>query len=366
MSLKIQVPPVAIPEGDTSTTGNSESMQNGNYSTPRTSARQENRPQTGKSTFHRKANGFSEILTPFRNSYSDTTNILHTFGTTCLVDQFAPALTNQFKRVNTIYDQFCNQANNMIGSLRPNIKESMCTSVMLKTSQILANEWGEFINTFNQIVDAGPTPCFQLAANSLTQVNAKLKELTDCFAIGALHSTVSRNFVDNIQTEAMALKRESMAAFRLPSKVCDATFDFADYNKRIRKVVTKSGKLFSRSTLKISMATGEMMRIKVDLNIACNELLHVIDALENFSSIASATRAEIARTSNILDSLFDRLRIPLSLKLEFDGDEEDKPDNEIQQEKEQLARQNERIDSLKEKVEAIEQVITETEMLAKQ
>lgn len=364
MSLKVQVPPVAMPERDSSMNDLSARLQSENHSTPRTSARGEKRCKTAKS-FQHKSSCFSEILSPFRNSFKDTTDMLHTFGSTCLVDQFAPSLANQFKRVTIMYDQFCNQANNMIGSLRPNVKESMCTSVMLKTSQILANEWGEFINAFNEVVDTGPSPCFQLVANTLTQVHSKLREVSDCFAVGALKSTISTCFIEKIRSETLLLKKESLAAFRLPSKVRDATFDYADYNRRIQKIVICSGKLFSKSSLKISMATGEMMRMKMDLNIACNELLHIIDGISNFHAMASATRVEIARTSNNLDSLFERLKIPLSLKLEFEGEGEEKADNEIQAEREQLAHQNERIDSIKEKVDAIEQLITETEMLTK-
>ena len=312
------------------------------------------RPQTARTP--RRGDGFSPLLTKVRATVKEATAAVRGFIVHCFLATVEPTLSKQLTTVERTFSTFCELANNMAGSIRPGLApgQTMCTSIVLRASQTLLYDWSDLIDAFNQAAEGGPVPVLRVYAESLANIAARLAQLGDCVAVGALRSSISQAEVLDVRNEVIAMRREATAAFRLPSRAAPVP---EDTGERTRWVIRRISGLFARSTPRCSMSTGEMMRMKVDLNAECNRLIEIVAGIEEFAARANAVRVVIARASVEIDNAFVALRIPLSLKLEFDEEEEDP----LAKEEAKAAKEQEQhLDALKDGIGQIQQAIAET------
>lgn len=312
------------------------------------------RPQTARTV--RRGDGISPLLTRARAAVREALAGVRALIVKCSLSTLEPTLSKQLTTVDRTFTTFCELANNMAGSIRPGLPpgQTMCTSIVLKASQTLLYDWSDLIDAFNQTVEAGPVPVLQVFAESLKNIAARLAQLGDCVAVGSIRSSISQAAVMDVREEVLAMRREATAAFRLPSRAAPVPDGLVP---RTRAVIRRISGLFARSSPRCSMATGEIMRMKVDLNAECNRLIEIVTGIENFGEMANSLRVAIANASVEIDKAFVALRIPLRLKLEFDEEEEDA---EARAEAEVAQKQTQHLDALQDGIGAIQKAIDET------
>jgi hypothetical protein len=253
--------------------------------------------------------------------------ILRTFTETCYIDSLCPDLMTQFTRLNQASSLFLNRANSMMNSVRAS-RPTKGTSGLLKASQLLIAEWIDLITTFNSVVGQGLTPHFLLFVDLFTTLTAQMRQVADLLESGTRRSTVSRAFFEQLQADAVGLRREANVAWRMSRAARKRGFDEQAFGRRILTLGKGVEQVFRRAIPRCTMATGEVMRTRTCLNATCNELVRIAEGVRVFEELAAEVRVEMARASQVLDRLLDVLGVPLGIKLEFDEEEDAEADEE--------------------------------------
>jgi hypothetical protein len=246
---------------------------------------------------------------------------LRKFASECFLDSHDPRLMNQFTRMDHTYNAFCTHANATLGSSRPKSVDRSCTG-LCKVCQNLVGHWVEFVNSLNNTTEQNTTPHFQIFANTCTLLISQLDRLEDLLESGCLKSGVSRLFFERIQADAADLRKDANAFFRMSTGLRAEQFVPSEFDRRIGSLANAIGKVYVRAVPRCTMSTGEVMYSRTCLNATCNDLMRISHAIATFEGLASNVRRGIARTSQMLDRLFDELGVPLGIKLEFDEEED--------------------------------------------
>jgi hypothetical protein len=245
-------------------------------------------------------------------AYREMCGSLRHFVDVCYGDSIASGLMTQFTRVDQVYKLFMNQGNTLVSSIQPG-HQTRGTFNLLRTSQILLSEWVDFVARFNSVADQGTSPHFHLFVDLFATLVAQLDDVKDMARVGTIRSAAPPEAIEQLQTDATALRREAAAA----SRIVTPTFDPAAFGERVLALGQSVARVFRTAAPWCTMATGEVMRTRVAVNATCNELVRIGEGMAAFSRLALAVAAHIAQASGALDQLLDYLGVPLGIKLEF-------------------------------------------------
>jgi hypothetical protein len=235
--------------------------------------------------------------------------------------------------VNQASGLFLNQANAQANTVHPS-RQTKGTSGLFKVSQRLINEWIDLITTFNSVVGHGLTPHFQMFVDLFTTLTGQMQRVADLLESGALRSTVSCAFFEQLQADAARLRRDANVALHMSMAARKLGFDEKAFGRRILALGEGVGRVFKNAIPRCTMATGEVMRTRVSLNATCNELVRIGESVCLFDELETDVRTGMASVSQALDQLLDVLRVPLGIKLEFDKEETQAEEEEIDHERE--------------------------------
>jgi hypothetical protein len=192
----------------------------------------------------------------------------------------------------------------------------------------------------------------------LTSFSTNLRVVCQLLSVGTIKSRVSRDFCEKVQADANALKLVAMSAFRMTNLIRKEKFDTAEFTAKIDALTRGVARIFQRAVPQCTMATGEVMRIRMDLNVICNDLISMGSGIDAFDELASQVRSDLAKASELLDGLFDALDVPLGIRLQFDQQEDEAPIEMVPEEKTKQ-QTIETIDTMQGRLEQIEQLVSE-------
>lgn len=270
-------------------------------------------------TTRARSDGYSPVLQPLRASFCETSDGLRDFAKCCVIDRWYPSLTAQMARADKSFGVFCDSANALIKSSGERAS-FMCSSSMQRTSQTLVDDWTQLITEFNEVVDTGPLPTLNVLISSLTRLNIALYSLSSCLA--ARSGRRDPAFKD-VKAVIIWLRKRAVCALRLPR-----SFNMDEISRGVSAVESAVGSIIGPLVSRCSMATGEMMRAKIEVGASLKDAAMVVVGMTSFASTANLTRALMASTSGQIDATFHVLKIPIHLYIKFDDEEVREPDGE--------------------------------------
>jgi hypothetical protein len=274
---------------------------------PRFSSRGASNPSIRfAAVINRPRHSYVVSLSPLFNAYGYMTQSLCRLIQDCYLDRLTPALMNEFTRIDHVYKLFCNQANDRLRS------KVFIPGPLLKTSQCLVAEWVDFVTIFNTISSQGVSPHFDHLTQLLTSLIENLDQVLGLLDIGALQSLISRYSVEQIKSLAISIRKE------LPTGNCE--FNDQTFPRKIEALANEVAAIFRKSVPKFSMQTSELMRLRTSLNMTCTELMKVSSGVLIFRELVEVARFAIAQASREFDNVLEILRMPIGIRLQFDGE----------------------------------------------
>lgn len=275
----------------------------------------------------RKISSFATPVVELRTVYQIMDSQVHNFVANCNIEAISPELMMVYKRVDKAYDSFCTQANGVLSSQDPNAtpRPQLSTSAISRISEELVSEWVTFIKLLNNTTSKGSTPFFQIISGRLSRILSIFRALNDRVKIGMINLALTWDGMRRVDGELILLRRECNRKYRDEAKIDE------EFANKVRKMIKKVENIFRGASIKATMYTAEVMKIKSELQIEVSDLNTNLRAMVDFEESAGKTRAAIASVNDVFNSLFKELRLPFELKLRYEDDMTEKEKQEIRQ-----------------------------------
>lgn len=371
MSLRYKMPNIAMDTDSVARPSSSRRPKNGAHTSPLSSSRQSQRFATSRASIRKsegkKVHCFSEKLVPLKTHYDQLSEVIRLFTTECFIDATTPSLMTQYKRFEKLYETFFIQANQFFSSYRPNsfssTSSSIQSSAIMKTGQDLINEWIEFIKKLNEVTKTGLTPHFLLISNRLNSLKSALNAFAEMFVTTTIKTEVTPHKIYTLNQEIVNLRKASFSFYRKSDAKRNTQFDSVAFSKQANKLLKNLNKLMKATYGgKCMMSSGDLMRSKMTLTLECREFSRLIDSTLKFEVSSSNVREYIVNLNQALQNVFNVMKLPFDLKIEYEEEEEVPDEETLEERREEKSRADSsiRVDAIRAKISVIEETLNET------
>jgi hypothetical protein len=192
------------------------------------------------------------------------------------------------------------------------------TSSMLKAGKRLIAEWSEFVALFTLLVNQGLSPQLDFLTTQFTSLLAQLTEIAALIYTGSFDTLISPSFFEKIREDTIAMRKEANAARRLSPAARSAEFNQRDFGRKILALGESAAQIFGCSVPKVVMITAEVMRLRTNVKVICDDLFRMGSAMCLFEDTAATASFQIAETCREFNSVFRALNLPLEIQVTQD------------------------------------------------
>lgn len=254
----------------------------------------------------------SSYTQPSKEQFDSLTLAFDDFAEQSLIKITAPFLVAQFQRFSQAFNQFSDTCSNIKNSFFGNNSERMKIqhSAVIVQAKTMMYEWTEFRDFFVNVKSANIIPIYKPISDCLSQLNSAIQSCYDLCGVGSRFESIPLPFQKFVEEEIKSLRRETICIFN--ARV--SSFDPLEIYHRIVNFVEKTQKPLLQSFFRNRMSTADIMRTKVALSIAYENLMKNAEATQNFDFYADQLSNEIILMNEAIGQLYQSLKVPVSLR----------------------------------------------------
>jgi hypothetical protein len=267
-------------------------------------------------SFHRKFDLSSARLMSIRDSWSQFSQACCILIELCELNRTSPSFvvaTHQFSKLFTHFNRFAVVILNSIhadGDPRARIEQSG----IWRSGRLLVSQWRFFVARLNEVALGPRMPILPLVVNAVDAVAARLADVAKLFFVGSLQSVIPRYVTVAIHEALDDIRR----AARPPADAA-GTFDVSGYYEKVSAVAESIEYVFLGPMPRYTSKTSEIIRQRMQLKIALQELTRLADALVTFDDVATHVRRCVVDLNAEMAGLFQELGLPWRLPLSTCG-----------------------------------------------
>ena len=254
----------------------------------------------------------SAPITPARAQFDELSSTFDNFAEQTSVNITSPFLVAQFLRFSSRFNQFCDTSSTIKNSFFGNYTQRMKihNSAIIVQARSMMDEWNDFQNFFIQVKSTNIVPIYKLISNCFTNLKSAIYDCYDLCGVGSRFETIPRSFQKYIDDEIKTLYYDSLNIFN--ERVKD--FDPVEFYNRTLLFIQKTQSRLLTSFFKNRMTTADVMRRKMALNIAYEDLIKNLNATQNFDLLSKEVEDQIILMNHSIGDLYTSLNLPISLR----------------------------------------------------
>lgn len=254
----------------------------------------------------------SAPITPARNQFDELSSTFENFAEQTSVNITSPFLVAQFNRFSTNFNHFCDISSTIKNSFFGNYAQRMKinNSAIIVQARTMMEEWNDFQHFFIEVKAINIVPIYKLISNCLTNLSSAINDCYDLCGVGSRFETIPKPFQRYIDEEIKSLNHEALCICNERVKTIDP-YDY--YNRTIIFIQKTQGKLLN-SFFKNRMTTADVMRRKMALNIAYEDLVKNLNGTQNFDFLAKEVEDQIILMNQSIGDLYNSLHLPIQLR----------------------------------------------------
>lgn len=261
-------------------------------------------------------------IRPARETWSQLTNIVTEFNEYCGLDSSVPSFMEQFSYVTEIFKHFNHYAIIIFNSIHPtdDPRAGLTTTPIHKYCRSLIIEWTNFIKIFNKIANSKLGPVFRTLLRSIEKLSVATNQVARLFGADTVKSDVKPSTIKIIDNEFNIL--QMLVKKRIRDEESDSLFlefDIDTFVKHVNKLTREIQRLFTRSMPRRTSMTGDIMLKKMNLNVALDDFVDLVNGISCFDEYVSSVRYSILNMNSAFIDLFKTLNQPYDLQLSDDG-----------------------------------------------
>lgn len=254
----------------------------------------------------------SAPITPARSQYDELSDSFDNFAEQTSVNITSPFLVAQFLRFSSAFNQFCDTSSMIKNSFFGNYSQRMKiqNSAIIVQARTMMNEWNDFQIFFIKVKSINIIPIYKLISNCFVNLSSAINDCYDLCGVGSRFETIPRSFQKYIDEELKSLNQYSINIFN--ERVKD--FDPVEFYNRTILFIQKTQTKLLTSFFKNRMTTADVMRRKMALSIAYEDLIKNLNATQNFDLLAKEVEDQIILMNQSIGGLYSSLHLPISLR----------------------------------------------------
>ncbi|OHT02396.1 hypothetical protein TRFO_30525 [Tritrichomonas foetus] len=255
---------------------------------------------------------FSQPVIPLKNQYDELIISFDSFSQETSINYAAPFLVAQFQRFSRAFNLFTDTAASLFNSVYPDNTKRMkiSNSAIVVQSRQMMNEWIDFQKFFVQIKASNIVPIYKLISNSLTSLHQAIHDCYELCGVGTRFPTLPKRFLNYVENELKKLNKEALLVFN--ERVSE--FDPLDYFDRCKEFVKNTHVTLLNSIFQNRMATADVMRRKMALNVAYDDLIKNLNATQSFDSLAKDLENQIILMNKEIGDIYQILKMPVNMR----------------------------------------------------
>ena len=296
-------------------------------------------------------------LRPIIEKFDFITTSIQKFINTCYIDRVYPKLPAQYLRVQKQAELFFQASGVFFSSQRPNHKITPSVTLM-KNAQILIHEWTDFVNEFQSVSEAGLTPHFKILSDTTKQLHDYLSILFQIAQSGTTRVGAGQKVYNQIKIEVEKLRKIASNLYKSGLLSFDAEFNPNELEQQTQIALSYVNQKLPQITPRLTSNSADIQRTRMNIIISSKEIFSVVNGIIGFDTEIEITRKNIIEASQMFSKLFQNLRIPYDIKVDFDVAKPPIPSptsNKIAENQEA----KEKISSIQEKIASIQNDLNE-------
>lgn len=312
-------------------------------------------------TFSMKEHPTTTYIKPVRESYAKFSKVLHEFAEKCFISKTNPELLNQLTLVSRSFDHFIQQASIFYQgvNLDPRGRTSIQTSSLSKAARTFVDNWIDLANIMNDVYGTGLSRFYNLIPQYFASLQLDFDQTLISFENYSFKTDVPAGAVRRMSNKVYRFKDR---AHRLLNKCNNSNRDElenGEYFRSIQAFVQEIHTFFRVDVPKQTLVTGDILKIKSQVNISAGELERFAAGTLGFGDQVEATKKSFIECNSSIEKLFEAMDFPFELKIEFvdetpvaeqqiiqnDTEKEDSGNDEAEMHLEKLQKQLNDIDS---------------------
>lgn len=281
------------------------------------------RAMTSRSPFRPPRQHYPIVPTRLKDAeeqFNALSSYVREFSTSCSINTIQPNFMADYAMFEREFHLFIQYAIHEINSARPyaNERAAFKTSGLYKAAEKMIGQWTDFINLLNSIIEQGLTPMCELLIQYFTNMLQTLNEVSTIFPAGNYKSDVCIGEMRKIKTNLITTKKAAINFMTNYNDMSEEEEEIAQkLAKKMKQINTEILLVCNHLIPKSTMTTGEMMRVKTALNLACGDVIRIILGAAHYITMAAQVKMEIYNLNNQFDKLFDELGLDCHVELTF-------------------------------------------------
>lgn len=197
-----------------------------------------------------------------------------------------------------------------------------------KAAQNFIDNWIEFINDLDPVMSAGDIHLFEILPEKLREIQNAMGSLSQLLQSRSLAGLFPQGTIRKLIRESESLRKESLLILRATKR--NKSTDYTEIMQKLKDLLGSVSTFFGTRITKVSMASSEVMRLKLGLVVVVKECSEIVEAIDQFDAGAQIIMDALFQTNDAFSEFFNQIKYPFNVSLVMD----DQPKHEEEEEEE--------------------------------